>query len=235
MTRMSELTGKHVVVTGGTGALGGAVVALLIERGATVHLPMIEPELPAQLAWRTDRRVVAAPGLALDDEAAVTGYYAKVPAPWASIHLVGGFAMAPITETSLADYEKMHRLNGVTCFLTCREAVRAMRKAGGGGRIVNVASRAVLTPAGGSIAYTASKAEVSAITAALAAEVLAEGILVNAVVPSIIDTPANRASMPTADHARWPKAADIAEAIAYLASPSNTLTSGALLPVYGRG
>lgn len=232
---MSELSGKHVVITGGTGALGAAVVELLIERGATVHVPMMEPELPAHLPWRSDARVIAAPGLALDDEAAVTGFYARIPTPWASIHLVGGFAMAPIAETSLADYDKMHRINGVTCFLTCREAVRAMRKGGAGGRIVNVASRAVLAPAGGSIAYTASKAEVAAITQALAAEVLAEDILVNAVVPSIIDTAANRASMPKADHARWPKAREIAEVIAFLASPTSVLTSGTLLPVYGRG
>lgn len=200
----------RVVVTGGNGALGGAVVELLRERGMTVDVPSID----------------------VTDEAAVTAYYAAQPALWASVHLVGGFAMAKLVETSLEDFEKMHRLNAVSCFLCCREAVRAMR--GRGGRIVNVASRAALAPAGGSIAYTASKGEVVTMTQAIAAEVLADGILVNAVVPSIIDTPANRAAMPKADHDAWPKPRELAEAIAYLVSPSNTLTSGAAVQVYGR-
>jgi NAD(P)-dependent dehydrogenase (short-subunit alcohol dehydrogenase family) len=207
---LSELAGKLVVVTGGNGGLGGAVVQTLRDRGATVEVPAID----------------------VTDEAAVTAYYAASPRPWGSVHLVGGFAMAKVTETSLADYEQMHRLNAVSCFLCCREAVRAMR--GHGGRIVNVASRAALVPSGGSIAYTASKGEVVTLTQALAAEVLADGILVNAVVPSIIDTPANRASMPGADHAKWPKPQELAEAIAWLVSPANALTSGALVPVYGR-
>ncbi len=103
-----------------------------------------------------------------------------------------------------------------------------------GGRIINVAARPALVPAGGMLAYTTSKAAVASLTQCLAAEVIGESILVNAVVPSIIDTPANRSSMRDADHASWPKAAEIAEAIAFLASPSNRLTSGALVPVYGR-
>lgn len=200
----------RVVVTGGNGGLGGAVVELLRERGFDVTVPEID----------------------VTDEAAVTAYYAEQRELWASVHLVGGFAMAKLTETSLDDFEKMHRLNAVSCFLCCREAVRAMR--GKGGRIVNVASRAALAPAGGSIAYTASKGTVVTMTQAIAAEVLADGILVNAVVPSIIDTPANRASMPRADHDAWPKPRELAEAIAYLVSPSNTLTSGAAVTVYGR-
>jgi NAD(P)-dependent dehydrogenase (short-subunit alcohol dehydrogenase family) len=109
-----------------------------------------------------------------------------------------------------------------------------MRKAGAGGRIVNVAARPVLQPGPNLSAYLAAKAGVTALTQGLAAELLGEGILVNAVLPSLIDTPANRAAMPDADHASWPKPAQIAEAIAYLASPENALTSGALVPVYGR-
>src|SRR4029079_12833333 len=116
----------------------------------------------------------------------------------------------------------------------CREGVRSIRRSGGGGRIVNVAARPVVSPAPGMTAYVASKAAVAAITQSLAAELAADRILVNAVLPSIIDTPANRAAMPKADHAAWPKPAEIAEAIGFLASPDNTLTSGALLPVYGR-
>ena len=207
------MKGRHVVVTGGRGALGQGVVTVLEARGAIVH--------------------VTPPELRFDDEANVAAYFASVPPLWASIQLVGGFAMSPILETSLAELEQQWRINTVTCFLACREAVRALRRSGGG-RIVNVGSRAAVTGSPNMSAYVASKAGVSALTQSLAAEVLGDGILVNAVLPSIIDTPANRAAMPKADHAGWPKPAEIGEVIAFLASPQNTLTSGALVPVYGR-
>ena len=222
---------NHVVITGGTGALGAAVVDRLLARGATVHLPMVEAEPPPHLRRE---RVHATPGVTLDDEARVAAYYAGLPALWASIHLVGGFAMAPVERTSLADFERQWRLNTATCFLCCREAVGAIRRAAGGGRIVNVAARPAVQPAAGMIAYATAKAGVAALTQALAAEVLAEGILVNAVLPSIIDSPANRAAMPGADHAAWPKPPELAKAIDFLASGDNALTSGALVPVYGR-
>src|SRR5436305_9756278 len=119
------MNGKHVVVSGGKGALGRAVVELFTARGATVHL-LDMPEVNAA------------------DEAQIIAFYAALPELWASVHLVGGFAMAPITSTSLDDLEKMWRLNTVTCFLACREAVRAMRKTRAGGRIVNVAARPVV-------------------------------------------------------------------------------------------
>jgi NAD(P)-dependent dehydrogenase (short-subunit alcohol dehydrogenase family) len=220
---------NHVVVTGGTGALGAAVVEALLARGATVHLPIMEAALPAHLPWRD--RVHAVPGVSLEREDDVVTFYAALPALWASIHLVGGFAMAPVTETSLADFEKQWRLNTATCFLACREAVRAMKS---GGRIVNVAARPAVTPTAGMIAYATAKAGVAALTQALAAEVLPQGILANAVLPSVIDSPANRAAMPKADHASWPKPAQIAETIAFLASEQNALTTGTLVPVYGR-
>jgi NAD(P)-dependent dehydrogenase (short-subunit alcohol dehydrogenase family) len=210
------------------------VVALLLERGATCHLPMFEPAVPGHVVWREHVRTHATASMKLDDEAAVTAYYAGLPALWGSVHLVGGFAAAPIADTSLADFNKQHQQNAATAFLCCREAVRAIRRTGGGGRIVNVAARPAVAPVGGMIAYTTSKAAVASLSQCLAAEVLGEGILVNAILPSIIDTPANRASMPTADFASWPKAGELAEAIAYLASPANALTSGALVPVYGR-
>src|SRR3569623_3587703 len=98
---------NHVVVTGGTGALGAAVVEVLLARGATVHLPIMEAALPAHLPWRD--RVHAVPGVSLEREADVMTFYAGLPALWASIHLVGGFAMAPLTDTSLADIEKQWR------------------------------------------------------------------------------------------------------------------------------
>jgi NAD(P)-dependent dehydrogenase (short-subunit alcohol dehydrogenase family) len=223
----------NVVITGGTGGLGASVVEAFLERGDDVHLPMFEQELPAHLAWRGDKRVHAK-HMSLDDEAVVAAFYGALPSLWASIHLVGGFAMTPIAETSLADFEKQWRMNTVTCFLGCREAVKAIRKSGKGGRIVNVSARPALQPAGGMLAYASSKAAVASITQCLAAEVLEDNILVNAVVPSIIDTPVNRKSMPKADYTKWPTPAQIAAEISFLASETNALTSGTLVPVYGR-
>ncbi len=207
------MKGRNIVVTGGRGGLGGAVVAALSARGAVVHVPAHE--------------------VRFDDEAAVTAYYASIPSLWGSVHVVGAFAMGSITSTTLEQFEQQWRTNVVTCFLSCREAVRAMQKLGAG-RIVNVAARAVLTTPPGMSAYVAAKGGVAAFTQALAAEVVNDGILVNAVLPGIIDTPANRAAMPDADFARWATPAAIAETIAFLCSPQNAATSGGLVPVYGR-
>ncbi|MGH7559691.1 MAG: SDR family oxidoreductase, partial [Gemmatimonadales bacterium] len=173
------------------------------------------------------------PNVDLTDEDAAVRYYGALPPIAASVHLAGGFLARPIAETSRADFDHQLRLNLVTAFLCCREAVKAFRKGGSGGRIVNVAARVVEQPPAGMAAYTISKSGVAALTRAPAAEVRGEGILVNAVLPSIIDTPANRAAMPTADHARWPKPDELARPILWLASADNRLTSGALIPVYG--
>ena len=225
---ITGLEGRNVVITGGDGALGNAVVRRLAAAGAVCHLPILGPVMTKP-----------APGIHvtgnvnLTDEAAVSAFFAQVPTLWASVHLAGGFQARPIAETSRADLDKQVELNLVTAFLCCREAVKAMR-AGRGGRIVNVAARVVDVPVGGSIAYSVSKAAVAALTRSLAVEVRDDGILVNAVLPSIIDTASNRAAMPNADTAKWPKPEELAEAILWLASPENQLTSGALVPVYGR-
>jgi NAD(P)-dependent dehydrogenase (short-subunit alcohol dehydrogenase family) len=226
-----DLRDRTVVVTGGTGALGRAVVARLLADGAR---PVV--------TWRSDRELrefplagrVRTQQVDAADEAAVRQFFGGLKDLWGSVHLVGGFTLAPVLDTSAADLRKMFEVNALTCFLCCREAVRAMRAGGNGGRIVNVASRAAVVPAGGTIAYSASKAAVTSITKSLAEEVKGDGILVNAVLPSIMDTPANRAAMPGADFGAWPKVEQVAEPIAFLASPANALTSGALLPVYGR-
>lgn len=209
-----DLAQKHVVVTGGAGGLGGAVVARFRDAGAIVHVP-VEGEID------------------LTDEAQVVAYYAKLPAaPWASVHLVGGFLWKPLAETTRADLTRQLELNVTTVFLCAREAAKRMGDAGG--RIVNVSARTGLSPAKGMVAYAAAKAAVAALTKGLADELADQKILVNAIAPSIIDTPANRKSMPDADFTRWPKPAELAEAIYYLASPSNTVTSGEILTVYGR-
>lgn len=235
MSNPSDLDGKNVVVTGATGALGSAVVQSLLERGAEIWMPMREDALPQHLPWRGEAKVHAASGLALDEEAAVAGYYAGVPALWASVHLVGGFSMNGVAETSLDELRAQWSLNAVTCFLCSREAVKAMRLTGAGGRIVNVTSRAAVSSSPGMLSYTMTKAAVTSLSQSLAAELAGEQILVNAVAPSIIDSPANRTAMPDADFSRWPKASEIAAAIGFLISPTNTLTSGAIVPVYGRG
>ncbi len=225
----ADLKDKHVVVTGGRGALGRAIVDRLVADGATCHIPAASADAPAD-----DReRVRVTGGVDLTDEASARAYFAALPPLWGSIHAAGGFAMAPIAETSLDDFEAMHKTNVVTCFLSCREAVQAMRRAGGG-RIVNVAARPAVAPVGGLLAYTTSKAAVASITQCLADEVHGDGILVNAVLPSIIDSPPNRAAMADAAHDLWPKPEQIAETVAFLISPRNELTWGALVPVYGR-
>jgi NAD(P)-dependent dehydrogenase (short-subunit alcohol dehydrogenase family) len=227
---------RHVVVTGGTGALGTAVVAALLEAGAHCHLPYRAEAEAARFAHRGHERVRLVAVERLDDEAALARLYDAVPRLWASIHVAGGFAFAPIGATTRELLLAQIEANLVTCFLCCRAAVAALRRAGGGGRIVNVAARPALEWRMGAkmSAYTASKAGVAALTAALAEELAGEGILVNAVAPSIMDTPANRADMPKADHAKWPKVEEVARTILFLASPDNKVTRGAVVPVYGQ-
>jgi NAD(P)-dependent dehydrogenase (short-subunit alcohol dehydrogenase family) len=227
-----DFSDRHVVVTGGTGALGRAVVGALIERGAQCHVSY-QHEAEAQ-AFPHRERVSLTAVSDLADETQVARLYGGVPKLWASIHLAGGFAAGPIGDTSKTALMGQIDSNFVSCFLCCRAAVRAMAQ--GGGRIVNVAARPALEWRGGAgmTAYAASKAAVAALTVALAEEVAKAGILVNAVAPSIMDTPANRKAMPDADHAAWPKVEEVAATIAFLASPANAVTRGGVIPVYGR-
>jgi NAD(P)-dependent dehydrogenase (short-subunit alcohol dehydrogenase family) len=125
-------------------------------------------------------------------------------------------------------------MNFLSCLLCCRAAVAAM--AASGGRIVNIAARPGLEwrSGAGMAAYAASKAAVAALTVALAEEVAKDGILVNAVAPSIMDTPANRSTMPKANYDLWPKVEEVAATILFLASPENRVTRGGVVPVYGK-
>ena len=223
--------GKEVVVTGGTGALGRAVVARLVRNGATVHVPVYRVEELDGFEHRADPAVKLHPGLDLTVESDVQDVFGATENLFASIHLTGGFDMGPILSTSLDTWDRLLRLNATSCFLCCREAARVM--SGREGRIVNVAAKPVLVPTANMAAYAASKAAVAALTLALAEELSGTSIWVNAIVPSIIDTPANRRAMPDAPHERWPNPGEIASTILFLASPENAVTRGALVPVYG--
>jgi NAD(P)-dependent dehydrogenase (short-subunit alcohol dehydrogenase family) len=231
-----DFRGRIVVVTGGTGALGSAVVAALVEAGAVCHVPhLVDAELH-HFPFRDSPEVKLHPQTDLTDEAAVQRFYDLLPGLWASIHLAGSFAGGSIIATSKSVLSAQLDANVVTCYLACRAAVSLLLKSAAGGRIVNVAARPALEwrSGAGMTAYSVSKAAVAALTVALAEEVAKDDILVNAIAPSIIDTPANRNAMPKADHAAWPKPAELAQAILFLASPENRVTRGAVVPVYGR-
>jgi NAD(P)-dependent dehydrogenase (short-subunit alcohol dehydrogenase family) len=227
---------RHVVITGGTGALGTAMVGALLEAGAVCHVPYINQAQADRFAFRNHPKVKLLADIELREETAVAKVNASVSKLWASIHIAGGFAMAPITETTKSDLMKQVDMNFVTAFLCCRASVSSMLRAGAGGRIVNVATRPALEwrAGAGMAAYTASKAAAAALTVALAEEVVRAGILVNAVAPSTMDTPANRQAMPEADYASWAKVEEVAATILFLASPENRVTRGAVVPVYGR-
>jgi NAD(P)-dependent dehydrogenase (short-subunit alcohol dehydrogenase family) len=239
---MVDFAGRHVVVTGGTGALGRAVIDALRATNAVCHIPnLVAAELDG-FPFANDGGVHIARGVNVADEAAVQRFYRALPPLWASIHLAGGFAMAPIGEISAADFNAQFQMNALTSFLCSAAAVASFRarnaaesEGARGGRIVNVSARPAIEPrlGAGMIAYTASKAAVAALTQALAQELADEQIWVNAVAPSILDTPANRAAMPDADHSRWVSPGDLAALITFLAAPDNRVTRGAVIPVYG--
>jgi NAD(P)-dependent dehydrogenase (short-subunit alcohol dehydrogenase family) len=223
---------QTVIVTGGTGALGRATVGALLAAGARCRIPYIIDAEAAVFPYT--ERVALVGNCDLTSETDVARLYDGVPDLWGSIHIAGGFAMGSVADTGKDGMLHMLNMNFVSCYLSCRAAVRGF--GAGGGRIVNVAARPGLEPrlGAGMAPYAASKAAVAAFTQALAAEVAARNILVNAIAPSIIDTPANRAAMPKADHAAWPKPEEIAATIAFLASPENKVTTGAVVPVPGR-
>ena len=234
-----DFSNRSVVITGGTGALGTAVAANLLGLGASCIIPYLHEAEAQRSPHRGDPKVtlIAAPDLS--DEAAVAKVYdgIKSSAPlWASIHIAGRFAPGKVADTGKAALMAQIDANLVSCFLCSRAAVNAMLAAGSGGRIVNVASQMALEwrTGAGSVAYTIAKTGIAALTVALAEEVAKNGILVNAVAPSIMDTPKNRQAMPKADFDAWAKVEDVAATIAFLASPDNRVTRGAVVPVYGK-
>jgi NAD(P)-dependent dehydrogenase (short-subunit alcohol dehydrogenase family) len=225
---------RYVMVTGGTGALGRAVVGSLITSGAHCHVTYMHDAEAKTFPFREQVTLHAVDDLA--NETTVTKLYDALPELWASIHLAGGFAISSIADTNKEKLMAQVETNFVACFLCCRAAIKAIRRSGGGGRIVNVAARPGLEwrTGSGMVAYATSKAAVAAMTVALAEEVVSDGILVNAVAPSTMDTPANRKAMPQADFAAWPKVEEVAATILFLASPDNAVTRGGVVPVFGR-
>jgi NAD(P)-dependent dehydrogenase (short-subunit alcohol dehydrogenase family) len=229
-----DFSNRHIVVTGGAGALGTAVVTALIEAGAFCHVPCFDEAEAKRFRLRDHKQVTVMVAGNLADEAVVTRVYSGITSLWASIQIAGGFAAGPLAQTPVATIRQQIDMNLISCILCCRAAVQAM--AGNGGRIVNVAARPALEwrIGGGMTAYATSKAGVAAFTAGLAEEVVKDGILVNAVAPSTMDTAANRSSMPKSDFSLWPKVDEVAATIIFLASPDNRVTRGGIVPVYGK-
>jgi NAD(P)-dependent dehydrogenase (short-subunit alcohol dehydrogenase family) len=231
------VTGRVAVLTGGAGALGQAVSRRLLAAGATVCIPYVVPaeveRLRAAVPAEHRPRLIAE-HVDVTDEAALAGFVRGLLDRHGRldilVNIVGGFAGGDLASTSVADWRRMMDLNLTSVVIACRGVLPTMTRARYG-RIVNVASRAVLAPSGGFIAYTVSKAAVITLTQALAQEVRPHGITVNAVAPSTMDTPGNRAAMPDADRSGWVSTDAVAAVIAFLAGDDAGAVSGAIVPV----
>ena len=221
-----------VVVSGGTGGLGSAVTATLLEAGWQVVVPYVEERELARVKEHPRLTLIEAD---LFDPDAAAAVVARASEPLgALVNLVGGFASGGrVHETPIEDFERQFRLNLRPAYLLCHAALPRMLAAGGGS-IVCVSTRAALRPFSGAAGYIASKAAVLAFVDALAAEYTNDGVRVNAILPSVIDTPGNRADQPDADHSRWVKPEQIADVIRFLCSEQSIAIGGAHIPVYGR-
>lgn len=235
-----QLSDKTVVVTGGTGSLGTKAVEMLVDSGAHCMIPIRDRGELEDYPFKDYDQVGFITDVDLSDEQQTLHFYNEVAdqfgSPWAILNIAGGFGMGKIGNISLDDFLHQMQMNTYTCFNSCRAAIQKMRKENSGGRIVNIASRPAINPRQGSglSAYTSSKAAVAALTQALAAELVEDEILVNAVAPSIIDTKPNRKAMPKADFNKWVDPENIASHMLYLISPKNQSTNGAVIPIYGR-
>jgi NAD(P)-dependent dehydrogenase (short-subunit alcohol dehydrogenase family) len=235
---------RSVLITGGMGGLGGAVTTAFLEAGWRVVLPTRRDTNHTSDTTDTGDtgragRAEVLPGVDLTDQAAVAAAVrtaaGRADAPLrAVVNLVGGYAGGTnVHELPLADFEQQFTLNLRPTFLVTRAALPHLIDAGGGS-IVCVSSRAAVQPFAGSSGYIASKAAVTAFAQAVAVEYRNAGVRCNVVLPSTIDTPANRAAQPDADFGRWVAPAHIAATIRFLAGDESADTSGAAIPVYGR-
>ena len=223
---MSTYDVKTVVVTGAAGALGGGLVGAFADAGAAVvGLDRVEPGAERAVAGASYR------ALDLTDETAVLEALDAVDGLWAVVHTVGGFApSSSLADLDLAELEKQLALNLTTSAVVTKHALRRLREVGSG-RVVLTASRAAFQSTGVGFSYSVSKLAVVHLVEMAAAEVGRSGVTVNAVSPSIIDTPANRAAMPDAQHDTWPTPAEIAPAYLFLASPEAARVNGTVVRV----
>jgi NAD(P)-dependent dehydrogenase (short-subunit alcohol dehydrogenase family) len=238
---MRALEGKVAVVTGGTGGLGRAVSMALAREGIACHVTYItdaeRSSLEQDAAAHSYPHPIEFHRVDVTNAGAVARLYEDLDQSGRAIdflvNLAGGFEMSPVEQTSVQAWERMLGLNATSVFLNCREAVARM-KPRQAGRIITVSAKAALDTPGKMSVYVAAKAAVLAFTQSLARELKDEGITANCILPSVIDTPANRQAMPTSDFNRWVKPQQIAEAILFLLSDEAAAVTGAALPLYGR-
>jgi NAD(P)-dependent dehydrogenase (short-subunit alcohol dehydrogenase family) len=221
-----------ILVTGAAGVLGQAVIATLVARGEAVVAVDLAPMIPSA------GQRLSVGGIDLADATAGAALIAQLTGTSGAgsltglVNVAGGFLWETVSEGGWASWERMYRINVQTAFEATRLALPALRTSRGA--IVNVSAAATARAGAGMGAYTAAKSAVSRLTEALAAEELTNGVRVNAVMPSVIDTPANRRDMPDADPSRWVSPSEIAEVVAFLLSPAASGVTGALVPVVGR-
>jgi NAD(P)-dependent dehydrogenase (short-subunit alcohol dehydrogenase family) len=228
---------QSVLITGGTGGLGAAVTAAFLDADWRVAVPWILQSELERVTEQEGLELVRADLFETDDVArAVRAASADPAAPLrAVVNLVGGFdAPGNVVDVPLERFERMFELNLRPTYLVCQAAIPELISSGGGA-IVCVSSRAGVQPFAGAAGYCASKAAVLVFAQALAVEHAADGVRCNAILPSMIDTPANRASMPPEDHGKLVPPEQIARVILHLCSEDSAPTSGAAIPVYGRG
>jgi NAD(P)-dependent dehydrogenase (short-subunit alcohol dehydrogenase family) len=227
---------RTILVTGGTGALGSAVVDAFLDSGWRAAVTWVDRREMERVPEREGLVLVEAD--LFDEEAvarAVTQAADDASAPLRAVaNLVGGYAGgARIHETRPEDFERQLALNLRPTFLVTRAAVPRLMEAGGGS-VVCVSTRAAVQPFAGAAGYIVSKAAVLAFVKTVATEYRDHGVRCNAILPSVIDTPANRAAQPDADHSRWVAPSEIAQVVRFLCSEESAPVSGAEVPVYGR-
>lgn len=227
---------RTALVTGGTGGLGTAVVGRLLDDGWRVVVPWVAERELERIERRDGLVLVEADLFDADAVAAVVARAGEDDAaPLRGVaNLVGGFGMGKkVAEAPIDEFDAQLRLNLRPTYLVTQAALPRLVEAGGGG-IVCVGSRAALQPFSGAAGYVTAKAAVIAFAQTVAVEYKDAGVRCNAILPSVIDTPGNRASMPRADHSKWVAPAQIAGVVAHLLSDDGAVTSGAAIPVYGR-
>jgi NAD(P)-dependent dehydrogenase (short-subunit alcohol dehydrogenase family) len=227
-----------VLVTGGTGALGRAVLAELLDSGASVVSTWVDKREIERLPGELTERVQLVEADLSSDDGAAAAVKAAIEAGSGGlsglVNLVGGFAAGGrLHEEPTETLEKMLALNLVITARATRAALPALLE-GDGGTIICVGAKHALQPFPGGAAVSISKAGVLALVRALDVEYRTDGVRSNVILPNLIDTPANRASDPDADTSKWVKPEEIARVVRFLCSPDSAPVSGAEIPVYGR-